>query len=539
MLAELPSSTYSSNRRKRRHDDAASNDTTSTSDLPIERQIAHLQEDPGIIVLDSSSESSTENHAARLSKSSIVTSKLIPSLQKPGATDHAQSPAQEDQDIDDTGDDADDSDFEDVDIGSNVQVEVDRAGTQQDPPRRGQRRVATRAELEKQRLIHQFELICLSLRGSLYARASADSGLQQQLREMVPSEISIAVAAVPTGRQTARSFRSNAFRRGIKLLAQFLKTQFRMSSRARADGNEYPDDRNASPIAGKNAFSLKLINDEIKAALDLMRGSRSELACLLNAAIMALNEQSRLVFSLQACPLSTVSKITAATTTQTNTASPKCKDISGQYVLRRREDSSSDDDLEIDRLEDEIAAAGLIDGGRNSSTSARSTKDENESTSANVLSRPKHIGLRPAPLYNAEEIAAAEGYPLIWIEVFDRYLERWIPVDISVSLTIDDAYALEPKNRSAQYPLNYAFAFDIDGAAYDVTLRYCKQFNAKTRKRRIDNTREGQTWLARLLTGLAPRRKSAANEIDSEYLCRRQLAEKMPSNVLDFKDHIL
>ena len=47
--------------------------------------------------------------------------------------------------------------------------------------------------------------------------------------------------------------------------------------------------------------------------------------------------------------------------------------------------------------------------------------------------------------------------------------------------------------------MTYVIAFDKNGSAKDVTKRYAKAFNAKTRKYRVESLPSGDAWLARAM----------------------------------------
>jgi xeroderma pigmentosum group C-complementing protein len=90
-------------------------------------------------------------------------------------------------------------------------------------------------------------------------------------------------------------------------------------------------------------------------------------------------------------------------------------------------------------------------------------------------------------------------YPVYWVEVFDGAYQKWLAVDPLVTRTVNKAQKLEPPASDSANDLVYAIAFDEDGCAKDVTRRYAKAYNAKTRRSRIEATKEGQRWLRRAM----------------------------------------
>jgi len=90
-------------------------------------------------------------------------------------------------------------------------------------------------------------------------------------------------------------------------------------------------------------------------------------------------------------------------------------------------------------------------------------------------------------------------YPVYWVEVFDEAYQKWLAVDPLVTRTVNKAQKLEPPASDSANDLMYAIAFDEDGCAKDVTRRYAKAYNAKTRRSRIEATKDGQRWLKRAM----------------------------------------
>lgn len=69
-----------------------------------------------------------------------------------------------------------------------------------------------------------------------------------------------------------------------------------------------------------------------------------------------------------------------------------------------------------------------------------------------------------------------------------------MPVDSLVTQTVNKAAKLEPPASDRLNDMTYVVAFEDDGSARDVTQRYVKAYNAKTRKARVEATEGGQRW---------------------------------------------
>ena len=100
--------------------------------------------------------------------------------------------------------------------------------------------------------------------------------------------------------------------------------------------------------------------------------------------------------------------------------------------------------------------------------------------------------------------------PVFWAEVFSRSDQRWIPVD-PVRGTIRKKTHFEPQSDNGPIRMSYVVAFEegqktavkradsADGFARDVTLRYTKNFGAKTVKLRVPVKKDEQDWWEEIL----------------------------------------
>lgn len=85
--------------------------------------------------------------------------------------------------------------------------------------------------------------------------------------------------------------------------------------------------------------------------------------------------------------------------------------------------------------------------------------------------------------------------------------------------------------------MNYVVAFDDDASAKDVTRRYAKAFNAKTRKLRIESTQNGVEWWDDALRTYGKPFVDDRDQAEISEFTSRSAAEPMPRNIQDFKDH--
>jgi xeroderma pigmentosum group C-complementing protein len=128
-------------------------------------------------------------------------------------------------------------------------------------------------------------------------------------------------------------------------------------------------------------------------------------------------------------------------------------------------------------------------------------------------------------------------YPVFWVEVFDEAHQKWFPVDPLVTESVAKPRAFEPPANDRENSMSYVIAFEEEGRARDVTRRYTKAYNAKTRKNRVESTTGGETWWRRTMRSYARGWTSDADQIEDTELAAAEAREPMPKNIADFKDH--
>ncbi|ETN39108.1 uncharacterized protein HMPREF1541_05330 [Cyphellophora europaea CBS 101466] len=130
------------------------------------------------------------------------------------------------------------------------------------------------------------------------------------------------------------------------------------------------------------------------------------------------------------------------------------------------------------------------------------------------------------------------AFPVYWVEVFSPAASMWIPLDPLVRNTINKPKTgFEPPASDPLNAMSYVVAIEDDGSARDVTRRYVQWFNAKTRKARVESTKDGEHWWHDTLAHFAKPFPESRDEIEDADLLRRSEAEGMPKNVQDFKGH--
>ena len=128
-------------------------------------------------------------------------------------------------------------------------------------------------------------------------------------------------------------------------------------------------------------------------------------------------------------------------------------------------------------------------------------------------------------------------YPVYWIEAFNEAVQKWIPVDPLVTKLISKPSKFEPPAGERENSLNYVIAFEDDDTARDVTRRYAKAYNAKTRRDRVEVTKGGERWWKKVTKVFKRSGRLDRDQVEEAELASKEAAEPMPRNVLDFKDH--
>ena len=141
------------------------------------------------------------------------------------------------------------------------------------------------------------------------------------------------------------------------------------------------------------------------------------------------------------------------------------------------------------------------------------------------------------PPKQKRKVIQESSYPVFWVEVFDEAHQNWFPVDPLVTESIAKPRAFEPPSNDRENSMSYVIAFEAEGCARDVTKRYTKAYNAKTRKIRVESTPGGERWWRRTMRAYSRGWGSYADQIEDTELAKAEAREPMPKNIADFKDH--
>ncbi|KAK4958247.1 hypothetical protein LTR10_004673 [Elasticomyces elasticus] len=194
-----------------------------------------------------------------------------------------------------------------------------------------------------------------------------------------------------------------------------------------------------------------------------------------------------------------------------------------------------------------VVYASAAASGTDHSASDGSADDRSVGSSTSVgrvpgvrrrLGQPSFASVSTAAPTEQRKVVKKLAYPVFWTEAFNPAHQKWIPVDPIVTGTWNKPAKLEPPGSYPENQMSYVVAFESDGVARDVTRRYAKAFNAKTRRSRVESTEGGAGWWKKALK-LFRRRggKLDREQVEDAEMVAREAREGMPGNVADFKGH--
>ncbi|KAI7509025.1 Rad4-domain-containing protein [Hortaea werneckii] len=430
----------------------------------------------------------------------------------------------------DSGDDEeDDFSFEDVDLDGpstrkdeqqhpddsfgDVSIQLD----QQPLPKRTatpRRKPATAAEKDHRLIVHKAHVLCL-LGHCIYVNTWCND---ETVHGNVEGILNTKTTSLLNPKTSDSQFvRNRAFMAGLEQASEMFKERFHVIStgmrkaRWAEDGVEAASQVDVEPMDR---------SDFIRASKRL-KGSQDTGNQLFCALLRAAGVDARIVCSLQPLPF------TSSTAKPNNTPQKKPPK---PVVLAIASDTDPDKPSASDASDNSITTSRTI--GKIPSARRR-------------LGQPTFNGspaATPAPPSKERKPAVRKlTYPVFWVEAFNEAHQKWIPLDPIVTGTIAKPSKLEPPAAYESNQLSYAITFERDGAARDVTKRYAKAFNAKTRRSRVESSgEEGIRWWRKTMRffqrrGLVHDR----DQVEDAELAQKEAREGLPNNVQDFKDHPL
>ncbi|KAI1768568.1 Rad4-domain-containing protein [Hypoxylon sp. FL1150] len=423
----------------------------------------------------------------------------------------------------DEEDDDDEIQFEDIDFSfppsdvtsagdSNKDLELDLSSRTAATAKKtvDRRKPITKAEKDRRIEIHKTHLLCLLAYVARRNRWCNDAAVQDALRPLLTKKM---VKYLNPSSDLTQFGQANSLKDGLQQVATMYRTKYQITERGirRALWAEKEEDlEHVKPP--DDAESPMEKSDFLEAAKSL-RGSRDLGAQLYCALLRSAGVEARLVCSLQV--------LTFATGGPTLGKPPKPRgklSVAEQYARMTKYDNSFESPA------------------TSTSSPIRRRLGHPNATAFQAPTIFQASSSREPP--PAPKIIRESSYPVYWVEVLDEGHQKWQPADPLVTDSFWKPQKLEPPASDRENCMTYVVAFEADGTAKDVTRRYTKAYNAKTRKMRIESALStGERWWQRAVGTFWRGYTTDLDQIENNELTAIQMREPMPRNVADFKDH--
>ncbi|KAJ5613001.1 hypothetical protein N7510_006195 [Penicillium lagena] len=372
------------------------------------------------------------------------------------------------------------------------------------PKKTIQRRKPVSGAERKIRLdIHKVHILCLLGHVHLRNLWCNDRELQGFLSKMLPRNVKI---LLHPSEDKAQYLRSTTFMDGLNQAGDIFSRRFGVTKPGlkRAHWAESQDQLKQKLESIMSDAEVFLSKADYVSQAKTLQGSRDFGAQLFCALLRSAGVEARLVCSLQPLPFSgTVKDMTPVKTDR-------------KYIV------ISSDDHETS-----------TDEHNHSSNSPTPSRARRIGQPQFTPSRPFQSSSRSGPRPNLRE----SSYPVFWVEAFNEAVQKWFPIDPIVTKSLAKAVKFEPPASDPYNFMSYVVAFDDDASVVDVTQRYTKAYNAKTRKLRVESTRHGDRWWQKALNAYEKPFLLDRDEAEISELTSKSAAEPMPRNIQDFKDH--
>ncbi|KAK7736533.1 hypothetical protein SLS53_006964 [Cytospora paraplurivora] len=381
------------------------------------------------------------------------------------------------------------------------------------PSRRNanRRKPISKEEKERRFDIHRVHLLCLLAHVEKRNYWCNDPVVQENLQPLLTANI---VKWLNPGSNLTQFSQTESLKKGLQMFIDRFQQRFEITERGLRRSLWAEDEKQLADYELPDDIDSCMGKSDFRRAAKSLSGSRDVGAQLFCAILRAAGVESRLVVSLQ--PLSFVP--------------------GGPTMPKRRQAKipSKPAPVRVEAVQAGPSSSTSIPSPRARLGHPNATEYEIPATPAlSYPSRPQTI-LRQPPLLESE-------YPVYWVEVLDAAHQKWQPVDPFIPRNLFRPTQFEPPASDRGNCLSYVVSFEEDGAAKDVTRRYTKAFNAKTRRVRIDGPMvpdDAKKWWRRALKRYRrPGPITDLYQIEDNELNGREAREPLPRNVVDFKNH--
>ena len=315
---------------------------------------------------------------------------------------------------------------------------------------------------------------------------------------------------------------SRSFMDGLTQASEAFRGAFKITARGMGRSRWADSSETLALFQPPDDIDLPIQVTDFHDAANGLEGSRDIGAQLFCAMLRSAGVDARLVCSLQPLPFQPSQMV----------------DL---HQVKHRAQKSVQSRVPVKKVEKE-SEVGPVDDGPDAAKAATFHGKRSLSPAIELLStRSKQSAL----VEGSEILTKAEQrkpireskYPIYWVEAFNEAVQKWVPVDPLVTKTIAKASKFEPPAGESENNMSYVIAFEEDGSARDVTRRYVKAYNAKTRRERVEMTNNGERWWRRVIKMYIQPHGLDRDQLEDAELANKEAAEPMPRNVQDFKDH--
>lgn len=367
--------------------------------------------------------------------------------------------------------------------------------------RQVRRRAITAIDKKRRLDVHKWHVMCLLYHVHRRNTWCNDRIVQATVRNILPAKALTNLIPDPGISQSQASKR---FLDGLGDLKLLWSKRFTATARGMYKPRWADPGAEIRPSSDFHELDDPMDLDDFRAAASKLEGSQDVGAQLFCALIRGIGLEARLVCSLQPLPFASAAQ-----------ASTPQKDDSRKPTI----------------VLDPYNAQSSSPSKPKATASSRKPKSRLERA---LGERHPAISGGVAPKQRRKYHTA---YPVYWVEVFNSIHQKWVTVDALSTFTINHPEKLEPPLNSTENTLTYAIAFEEDYSAKDVTRRYAKAYNAKTRKFRVESSPHGQTWWNSVIGFWKRKTELDRDQVEDAALARKVAGEGIPKNVQDFKDH--
>ncbi|KAL5118499.1 hypothetical protein ACEQ8H_003514 [Pleosporales sp. CAS-2024a] len=370
--------------------------------------------------------------------------------------------------------------------------------------RKVRRRAITSVDKKKRLDIHKMHVLCLLYHVHRRNAWCNDLRVQTALRKLVPSNTLLNLVPNPELTQYSASKR---FIDGMNEIKGLWNKRFKLTAQGMYKPKWAEADADVRPFSDFDDLDDAMDKDDFRRAAHTLQGSQDVGSQLFCALLRGIGIEARLVCSLQPLPF--------ASSAQPST--PQKSDPQKTTIVMDPYNAS--------------------DGATSSKTKAVTPTRPKKLSRLERIMGERHAVLNKTGVAPQRQKAYHTPYPVYWVEAFNAAHQKWVAIDTHSTFTVNAPEKLEPPLSHAQNSLTYAVAFEEDYTAKDVTRRYAKAYNAKTRKLRVESTPHGVEWWRKTINFFTRRIPLDRDQVEDATLARKEASEGIPKNVQDFKDH--